>query len=140
MLKRASAVPAIGRRNPARIIVPVTAALACLGVTAFFALHEHKTERPRIVSVPPLPGTVRVVIDTSASMAGYFGGKTEFKDFLAQLVADLPRVLQANGQKGPPIRYAMVDTASSTIVPLGKTPDELIQAILANQIPTGGSS
>ncbi len=65
-------------------------ALGGLAVAAMWP-RADVTPPPRVATLRA-PDRIIVVIDTSASMRGYFTGKTEFKDTLATLIATLAQV------------------------------------------------
>ena len=114
---------------------------AALVVVLILAIIREGAVKPAAPAPPvPMPGRVRVVVDTSASMAGYFGGKTEFKDFLATLVADLPRHLAGASQKPPEINYVFVADSGQGFEQYPGSAQNLIDEVLNNKVMVGGSS
>ena len=135
-----SATPhVVGRRNPFIPILAIVAVVA--GVLALIIWSRRPPPpptQPKVSGEVP-PARVRVVIDASASMAGYFNGKTEFKDFLAQLIPGLPKYLSLN-QKPPEMSYAFAGAPPQLLTPYEGSTQTLISDILNNKIPAGGSS
>jgi hypothetical protein len=72
-------------------------------------------------------------------MAGYFGGKTEFKDSLAKLVAEIARIAGSSMSK-PAVSYVFTRDAGQPFEPFNGPPQDLITAILNNNVLLGGSS
>src|SRR5438477_9176110 len=84
------------------LLLPLVAVIAFV----LAKIISGPVDPPKKKEAPSAPiNRIRLVIDTSASMAGYFGGKTEFKNYLAKLIADLPRQLGESGLH-PEISYA----------------------------------
>jgi hypothetical protein len=61
----------------------------------------------RAATPPQYPSTARVIVDTSASMRGYFEGSTEFKNNVADLAASLDK-LRTRQQGLQTLKYELI--------------------------------
>ncbi len=76
-----------------------TTGVLLLLVASFGLWHGHKRTMVPAAKAPQrtYPEVVRIVIDSSRSMQGYFAGATEFKDNLDQLASKLEKLRALDG-------------------------------------------
>jgi hypothetical protein len=96
---------------------------------------------PPISGLDP-PCTINVVLDTSASMRGYYRGQTEFKDTLSRFAFALDKFKQEPEKPHCPstIAYQYYDTGSRALVPAAADSTEFNNELLNDTIPSGNES
>jgi hypothetical protein len=128
-----------GNSRAKRLVVAQVAALAILAIGCVYFLLPHRVKRtpPQNPSVA-VPTTINVILDTSASMQGYLSGRTELKDTVAGLVAQLDKMRNANPQLKP-ISYQFAADAG-TLSNSGYDSHDLIQQLLNQKLMSGQAS
>ena len=131
--------------NPGRTTPKIIGSLALLVVIAiviWITLRHRDDTKCTPIPDPDPPCTINVVLDTSASMRGYYRGQTEFKDTLSRFAFALDKFTQEPAKPHCPstIAYQYYDTGSHALVPAAADSIEFNNELLNNTIPIGNES
>jgi hypothetical protein len=112
-------------------------AILAIGCVYFFLPRQVKRTPPQSPSVA-VPATINLILDTSASMQGYLTGRTELKETVAVLVAQLDKMRNANPQLKS-ISYQFAADAG-TLSNSGYDSHDFIQQLLNERLMSGQAS
>jgi hypothetical protein len=111
---------------------------ASLVIMLALALRPNHTSQPIPPLPPELPCRINLVLDTSASMQGYFHGRTDFKDTLSRLVSALDRI-QPTKKCAVSITYQFA-TNSGELIPTNDNSSSFINKLLNGELMNGQDS
>ena len=105
-------------------------------------LHPEKCSVCTPLPNPDPPCTINLVLDTSASMRGYFKGQTEFKDTLSRFASALDKFTQEPAKPHCPqtIAFQYYDTGTSNLVQAAANSSEFNDELLNETLPAGKES
>jgi hypothetical protein len=116
---------------------------AVLGVAILVWASLQPRSPEQIVDVLQTPAGLRIALDASASMSGYFNGKTAFKDRLVTLLSAAPHFL-STGNKPPkgtkPLLEAYLTTSIGGLESFTGGTQTLIADVLGDKLMTGDRS
>jgi hypothetical protein len=124
------------------VSVLLVAALVTIGVIIVRSVMRGPVRHQQAQCAPVPPCTINVAIDNSASMSGYFSGKTELKDNLAALSAALDKFQKEPQTQHCPsnIDFQLYDTDSKTLVPAASDAMDFTGKLVGENLAPGKES
>jgi hypothetical protein len=130
-----------GKHGPGFYVARGLAAAVILAACLASVWKLRSAYGPAPISPPApitLPAEVNLILDTSASMQGYFSGRTELKDVVASLVSTLDKLEKSNkGVKS--IRYELT-ADSGDLIESNLDSKDFIEKLLNGTPITGQAS
>jgi hypothetical protein len=114
--------------------IPILVLLALAVFVGIFGCTRQSQEKSKDLPLPPSDSisNLKFYLETSGSMAGYFEGKTEFKDVINNFITDL------EAQKGKAkVELFLID---SDIKPYNAPLNEFLHDVTNGNFPMGRSS
>lgn len=128
-----------GNTRRKRLIITQLTVLTIMAISCIYLFRPRPLQVRALSGLPiAVPTNVNIILDTSASMQGYLNGRTELKNKVAELVAQIDELRDANrGLKSVTYQFAADD---GTITDSGYSSREFIERLLNDKLMSGQAS